>query len=94
MITLEQDSKMMDKEIATLKEQVALANLELFKEREHLIRDKFMGRTSEAKQESIFSTNYAAKIVGEVARASARRGSDPPKENGSVKQTKPYCTLV
>ena len=94
MITLEQDSKTLDKEIATMKETVALANLELFREREQLMRDKFMGRTSDPKKESIFSTNYATKIIGEVARASAKRGSDPPKENGSVKQTKPYCTLV
>lgn len=91
---MEQDSKMLDKEIATLKEQVAMANLEMFKERENLIRDKFMGRKTESKQESIFSTNYAAKIVSEVSRTSAKQSAEPPRENGNVKQTKPYCTLV
>lgn len=98
-LAAEQDELLLDKEVASLKDMLVMASLEMFKEREYMIQNKGGERESSGSRpgkrgkESIFSTNYAANIPEEY-RATAGRKTVAPVQNTSVKKTSAYCTLI
>lgn len=91
MQRFESDLTALDNEVEDMKIKVEQANAELLRERENIL-NKSKQRLVGAR-ESVFSNNYAVQIV-QGERRTLLRATVPPKQNGSLQQTKPYCILI
>lgn len=95
MQQIDKQNEELDDEIRDMKNQVELADLEMFKERENIM-GRAMGGTQGKRpnKESIFSNNYAVQVQNGERKTVIRATVQAPQKNGDVKQTKPYCTLI
>ncbi len=97
-----EETRELDDDIKSMLDELNIGSIEMYKARE-IIKYKLNGgklttdgniqNATNNGKESIFSNNYAVNIQ-QGDRKTVLRATVAPKRNGSVQQTKPYCTLV
>jgi len=73
-----------------------MAQIQLLNEKDKLLNTA--SNSEQPKKESIFSTKYEVPMLAERKTIGTARsshiGQAAPVKNGSVQQTKPYCSLI